>query len=175
MTEMYKSRQDEIGLSDDFIFGKVMQKPKLCKKLLQMILPELDIDYIEYPEWQKEFRPDMDTKGIRVDVDQMKKGLSYKSLSDSYIIFICMTDIFKLGLHKYTFVNTCIEKSDLHLGDGAVKIFLNARGIIDDVSSDLMAFLNYLKGIKSENTYVKELDEAVCKATDEEIEATKKQ
>ena len=74
MTEMYKSRWDEIGLSDDFIFGKVMQKPKLCKKLLQMILPELDIDYIEYPEWQKEFRPDMDTKGIRVDVDQMKKG-----------------------------------------------------------------------------------------------------
>lgn len=164
MTEMYKSRWDEIGLSDDFIFGKVMQKPKLCKKLLQMILPELDIDYIEYPEWKKEFRPDMDTKGIRVDVDQMKKGLSYKSLSDSYIIFICMTDIFKLGLHKYTFVNTCIEKSDLHLGDGAVKIFLNARGIIDDVSSDLMAFLNYLKGIKSENTYVKELDEAVKEA-----------
>ena len=35
MTEMYKSRWDEIGLSDDFIFGKVMQKPKLCKKLLQ--------------------------------------------------------------------------------------------------------------------------------------------
>ena len=127
-------------------------------------MPELDIDYIEYPEWQKEFRSDMDTKGIRVDVDQMKKGLSYKSLSDSYIIFICMTDIFKLGLHKYTFVNTCIEKSDLHLGDGAVKIFLNARGIIDDVSSDLMAFLNYLKGIKSENTYVKELDEAVKEA-----------
>ena len=63
MTEMFKSRWDEIGLSDDFIFGKVMQKPKLCKKLLQMILPELDIDYIEYPEWQKEFRSDMDTKG----------------------------------------------------------------------------------------------------------------
>ena len=94
----------------------------------------------------------------------MKKGQTYGSLRDSYIIFICMTDIFQKGLHKYTFVNVCREAGGLVLGDGATKIFLNARGIMNDVSSDLMAFLNYLKGIKSENTYVEELDEAVKEA-----------
>lgn len=50
MTEVYQNRWDELGLSNDFIFGKVMQNPVLCKELLQLILPELNIDHIEYPE-----------------------------------------------------------------------------------------------------------------------------
>lgn len=43
---------------NDFIFGKVMRNPALCKELLQLILPELDIDHIEYPESQKTFQAD---------------------------------------------------------------------------------------------------------------------
>lgn len=33
-----------------FFVGKVMQNPELCKELLQRILPELEIERIEYPE-----------------------------------------------------------------------------------------------------------------------------
>lgn len=34
------------------IFGKVMQNPGLCTELLRRILPDLDIDHVEYPELQ---------------------------------------------------------------------------------------------------------------------------
>ena len=57
-----------LQISNDFIFGKVMQDPKLCKGLLQRILPKLKIDHIEYPEAQKTIRPDIDAKSVRLDV-----------------------------------------------------------------------------------------------------------
>lgn len=41
---------EELSIANDFLFGKVMQDPELCRELLQRILPELDIDHIEYPE-----------------------------------------------------------------------------------------------------------------------------
>ena len=59
---------EELQISNDFIFGKVMQDPKLCKELLQRILPGLKIDHIEYPETQKAIRPDIDAKSVRLDV-----------------------------------------------------------------------------------------------------------
>lgn len=43
---------EELQISNDFIFGKIMQEPKLCKGLLQRILPDLKIARIEYPETQ---------------------------------------------------------------------------------------------------------------------------
>ena len=59
---------EELQISNDFIFGKIMQDPKLCKGLLQRILPKLKIDRIEYPETQKTIRPDIDAKSVRLDV-----------------------------------------------------------------------------------------------------------
>ena len=38
------------------MFGKVMQDAELCKELLQRILPDLEIDRIEYPEAQKSIK-----------------------------------------------------------------------------------------------------------------------
>ena len=58
---------EELGISNDFLFGKVMQDAELCKELLQRILPDLDIDHIEYPELQKTIKEDFDAKGIRLD------------------------------------------------------------------------------------------------------------
>ena len=59
---------EELSISNDFLFGKVMQDAQLCRELLQRILPELDIDHIEYPELQKGIKPDMDAKSVRLDV-----------------------------------------------------------------------------------------------------------
>ena len=41
---------EELGISNDFMFGKIFQKLEICQELLQIILPELQIAYIEYPE-----------------------------------------------------------------------------------------------------------------------------
>ncbi|MFQ7289597.1 MAG: Rpn family recombination-promoting nuclease/putative transposase [Lacrimispora saccharolytica] len=153
---------DSLGLSNDFLFGKVMSDPELCKELLGLILPELQIDRIEYPELQKPIRPDVDARSVRLDVyvkdnkntvydiemqtvntgelpkrsryyqgmidlQLIDAGQSYKKLNHSYVIFICLADIFGLGLHKYTFENICLENTSLKLKDGAVKIFLNTE------------------------------------------------
>lgn len=45
---MEKIKWEELELSNDFIFGKVMSNPKICKELLERILPDLTIDRIEY-------------------------------------------------------------------------------------------------------------------------------
>ena len=59
---------EKLGISNDFLFGKIMQDAELCKELLQRILPDLEIDHIEYPQLQKEIKPDADAKSIRLDV-----------------------------------------------------------------------------------------------------------
>ena len=59
---------ESLGISNDFMFGKVMQDAELCKELLQRILPDLEIDHIEYPEAQKSIRLDVDAKSVRLDV-----------------------------------------------------------------------------------------------------------
>lgn len=67
-TKMVQVNWDELGISNDFLFGKVMRNPELCKELLQRILPELEIDHVEYPELQKEIKPDVDARSVRLDV-----------------------------------------------------------------------------------------------------------
>lgn len=59
---------EELSIANDFLFGKIMQDAELCKELLQRILPDLEIDRIEYPQLQKEIKPDADAKSIRLDV-----------------------------------------------------------------------------------------------------------
>ena len=59
---------EELGISNDFLFGKVMQNPELCKELIERILPDLKIDHVEYPELQKSIEQDRDAHGVRLDV-----------------------------------------------------------------------------------------------------------
>ena len=190
---------EELQISNDFIFGKIMQDPKLCKELLQRILPGLKIDRIEYPETQKAIRPDIDAKSVRLDVyvedgkgtvydiemqvgmskelpkrtryyqslldmQMIDKGEPYKKLKPSYIIFICPFDQFGMGRHIYTFENICKEDKSVLLNDGTTKIFLNAKGTMDDVSPELKAFLDYVAGKKPADPFVDELEEAVKNA-----------
>lgn len=49
----------------------------------------------------------------------------------------------------------------MKLNDGAVKIFLSAKGTMNDVSQEIKNFLNYVDSGIVSGTFVKELDEAV--------------
>ncbi|MCI8550654.1 MAG: Rpn family recombination-promoting nuclease/putative transposase [Lachnospiraceae bacterium] len=99
-----------------------------------------------------------------IDLQLIEKGEHYKKLNRSYIIFICSFDVYGKGRHIYTFENICKEDSSIFMGDEAVKIFLNTKGTLDDVSSELKAFLDYVAGKDSADSYVKELEEAVKEA-----------
>lgn len=58
---------EDLGIKDDFLFGKVMRNPRLCKKMLERILG-IEIDHIEFPDIQKTLDFDFDAKSVRLDV-----------------------------------------------------------------------------------------------------------
>ena len=62
---------EELTFTDDFMFGRIMQNPEICKGLLERLL-EIKIDKIEYPVLQKTISPHYKSKGIRLDVYMWK-------------------------------------------------------------------------------------------------------
>ena len=95
-----------------------------------------------------------------IDGDKLKPGQHYSTLGDVIIIFICPFR-FKYNRHFYSFHERCDQELDFILESGVTKIFLSTKGIINDVSPDIKAFLDYVdKGIVSSD-FVKELDNAV--------------
>ena len=58
-----------------------------------------------------------------IDVDTLKSGELYSELKDSYVIFICISDIFGKGLPIYKFENLCTENPSIRLNDRAYKYF----------------------------------------------------
>lgn len=58
---------ENLPISNDFLFNKMMENPDICKRLLEIIL-EVKIDHIEYLETQKSIRMEEDGRGVRLDV-----------------------------------------------------------------------------------------------------------
>ena len=105
-----------------------------------------------------------------IDVDALAAGADYKELKNSYIIFLCPFALFDGQRHMYTFRNICLEERKLELNDGTTKVFLCSEGELDDVSADVKAFLDYMKGLPSSDDFVNEVDNFIkeVKIKDEE-------
>ena len=58
---------EEVTITNDFMFGKVMRNAEICKKLIETIL-DIEIDHIEYPEEQKTIDISVEARGVRLDV-----------------------------------------------------------------------------------------------------------
>ena len=99
-----------------------------------------------------------------LDKKSAKKSGSYDDLPDVFVIFICTFDPFGKGRHIYSFYRTCEEDNNLRLNDGAFTIFLNTEGKINDVSPELKAFLDFMKGKTSEDSFIKELEKRLNEA-----------
>ena len=63
---MYKT-WEELGLSDNYIFQKVMLNEKLCKKILSEIIGK-EVVKIDYTAYEKVIEIRSDVKGVRLDV-----------------------------------------------------------------------------------------------------------
>ena len=81
-----------------------------------------------------------------IDMDNLSKGENYSKLKDSYVIFLCLDDIFHKGLPVYTFENTCREDKNTKLKDGAIKVFFNAAECDKLKSREERDFFHFLKG-----------------------------
>lgn len=96
-----------------------------------------------------------------IDLNILEKGENYKNLKKSFVIFVCTFDLFGEGRHIYTFENRCIENLQLPLGDDTVKIILNTKGTMDDVTPELKSLLDYIDGAQPDDDFTKELEDAV--------------
>ena len=115
------------------------------------------IDTKELPERSRYYQ------GV-IDVDTLKSGQKYTALKESYVIFICVTDIFECGLAKYTFMNICLENNTIKLKDKTVKVFFIARNCDKILDERQKAFLKLIISNVSTNEFshriLKLVDEA---------------
>jgi predicted transposase/invertase (TIGR01784 family) len=102
-----------------------------------------------------------------IDLNLIKRGAHYSDLNRSYVIYICRFNLFEeIGRHKYSFLNLCQEDPRIELGDETEKIFLCAKGTVNDVSEKLQAFLNYIASGMPSDGFTNELENEVQKARD---------
>ena len=194
-----EQKWEKLGISNDFIFSKLMRDEEACKKVLEVLL-KFKISNIKYIEDEKTINIGYDSKSIRLDIyveeddkiyniemqvankedlgkrsryyqgmidlNSIEKGEYYKSLKESYVIFICTFDPFEKGLSKYTFENICKEDSNLLLKDGAYKIFFNTKSFEKEEDTYLKSFLKYIEGEIDDNDFINMINNKIKKIKD---------
>jgi len=96
-----------------------------------------------------------------MDMNLLKKNVSYRQLRKSYIIFICTFDPFKLSLPCYTFANLCREYTNLTLHDESYKIIFNTTAEKSLLTPSQAALLNYINGSKPQDDFSLKIDRQV--------------
>lgn len=104
----------------------------------------------------------------QIDASLLAKGEEYEKLNKSFVIFICMKDVFGQGRPIYTFENRCIQDTEIALGDKSTKIFLNPHYKVECVSPELANFLRFLTDGRPVDEYTERLVEAVEAARNNE-------
>lgn len=169
---------EKLGISNDFMFGKIMQDETICKPFLEELLG-FKILHIEYLEAQKTIDLKADARSVRfdiyvddgktiyncemqaaenknlpkrsryyqgmIDINLIKKGVDFRNLKKSFVIFICTFDPFGRDAYVYTFRNQCKEYPDLELHDETYKIFFNTKGKNGNISQELKYLLEYIQ------------------------------
>ena len=193
---------EKLTLSNDFVFGKVMENKELCRRVLETLL-QMEIEMLDYLHREKEIQQSSESKPIRLDIyvrdskdalydaemqnkngksleslalpkrsryyqslmdsESLKKGLDYRCLNDSYVVFICTFDPFGQGKYMYTFKNICEEDKDLSLGDQTTKIFFNTKSKEENIPEKIKNLFDYIqKGVVTDEL-TRDLDTVVKK------------
>ena len=77
-----------------------------------------------------------------IDLNLIQKDMRYSELKKSYVIFICLEDVFGKNLPVYTFNYICEQDYSVRLGDEATKVIVNAAGSRNGLSEDM--FLSWI-------------------------------
>lgn len=99
-----------------------------------------------------------------IDVGNLSKGENYTKLKDTYIIFLCLNDIFEKGLPVYFFENFCRQDKNLKLDDRAFKVFFNASMYDKMTTDEERAFFKFLKGGEANSDFTRNIEEKVTRA-----------
>ncbi len=96
-----------------------------------------------------------------IDMDNLSKGDNYHRLKESYVIFICLFDLFGKGYPVYTFTNYCTEDKELALDDGTFKLFFNAANCDKLKNEKERDFFRFLTGETAKTDLSKNLESKV--------------
>ena len=99
-----------------------------------------------------------------MDVDLLKSGQDYKDLKTTFIVFICVDDIFEKGLAKYTFENLCVEDPKIKMSDRAYKYFFISKNCDKLLNEEQKAFLKMVSNNKSSNAFTDKVKKLVDNA-----------
>ena len=97
------------------------------------------------------------------DADSLEPGMAYRDLRQNVVLFICMTDIFGLGLPVYTFMNTCQEEKGLLLGDETKKVFYIAENYAKLKGEEARSFMELVETGKASSQYTERVAQIVEK------------
>ena len=97
-----------------------------------------------------------------IDLDNLARGENYQRLKDSYVIFLCLKDVFRRGLPVYFFENACRADESIKLDDGAYKVFFNAANCDKLQSEAEQDFFKFLKGERARTAFSRRIEERVA-------------
>ena len=101
-----------------------------------------------------------------MDANMLDKGLEYDALKKSYVIFVCMFDVFGQGMKSYRFRTMCENVQGLPLDDGRYIIVVNTKGRDGGSGHGMDAFFKYLNGGVSSIGTGKDSDDELVKKLD---------
>ena len=95
------------------------------------------------------------------DISFLDKGNLYRSLPESYILFVCLFDLFGKDLPVYSFKNICEEDSSVSLNDKTHKVFYNVNAWEMKKNPERRALLKYFYGSNADDDLTKDIEEQV--------------
>ena len=93
-------------------------------------------------------------------------------MESAWFIFLCQQLLkitpqsiknapYNIKRHLYSFEYLCNQDPSLTFGDETIKIILNTKGTMDDVSPEMKRLLEYIDGQAASDEFTRELDDAV--------------
>lgn len=109
-----------------------------------------DSDAVYDVEFQKMDQGDLPKRArlysSYMDTGTLAKGMAYRDMKNSYVIFICKFDPFGCGDKVYHLETVCRKRPNLQIEDGRYIMFLNTKGTLGESYPDLDALFKYING-----------------------------
>lgn len=93
----------------------------------------------------------------------LDKGNIYRNLPETYILFVCLFDLFGKNLPVYTFENICAEDRKLMLNDKCRKVFYNVNAWEKENNAESRSLLKYFFDKKAEDELTRSIQEQVIR------------
>ncbi len=100
----------------------------------------------------------------KIDLETLRKGVHYKDLPGSYIVFVCNFDYFDHGLVVYERKSVIKGCEDVSYDDGSHVFILNSKYTQKNTDSPILEFLDYVRRDDGSAAYQSELAKSVVTA-----------